>query len=248
LPLDRQSIEKRDFPIARRGYDPAAVDAHLRALAVEVDELRRTLSEGRGESLAATAGSQVASILQAAETTAAEIERQASTEAHAVREQANAEALHTREQAIGQARAHVQSVSQATAKLLGRVQSMDGEMSSLVDRVRSSADRLSGELASVESNVGALYDTAARQTPPPPPPLASVEPEPSLEFIDERPEMEEPAEQVTDSGDLDGARLVALNMALNGESREDTDSFLMQNFQLSDRQQLLDEVYAAIEG
>ncbi len=245
MPLDRQSIEKRDFPIARRGYDPAAVDAHLRALAVEVEELRRTLSEGRGESLAATAGSQVASILQAAETTAAEIERQASTEAHAVREQANAEALHTREQAIGQARAHVQSVSQATAKLLGRVQSMDGEMSSLVDRVRSSADRLSGELASVESNVGALYDTAARQTPPP---LAPVEPEPSLEFIDERPEMEEPAEQVTDSGDLDGARLVALNMALNGESREDTDSFLMQNFQLSDRQQLLDEVYAAIEG
>lgn len=246
MPLDRQSIEKRDFPIARRGYDPAAVDAHLRALAVEVEELRRTLSEGRGESLAATAGSQVASILQAAETTAAEIERQASTEAHAVREQANAEALHTREQAIAQARAHVQSVSQATAKLLGRVQSMDGEMSSLVDRVRSSADRLSGELASVESNVGALYDTAARQTPPPPP--APVEPEPSLEFIDERPEMQEPVEQVTDSGDVDGARLVALNMALNGESREDTDSFLMQNFQLSDRQQLLDEVYAAIEG
>ena len=31
--LDRQSIEKRDFPIGRRGYDPAAVDAHLRALA-----------------------------------------------------------------------------------------------------------------------------------------------------------------------------------------------------------------------
>src|SRR3984957_5357910 len=31
--LDRQGIERRDFPIVRRGYDPASVDAHLRALA-----------------------------------------------------------------------------------------------------------------------------------------------------------------------------------------------------------------------
>ena len=33
MELDRQTIERRDFPIARRGYDPAAVDAHLQALA-----------------------------------------------------------------------------------------------------------------------------------------------------------------------------------------------------------------------
>ena len=57
--LDRQSIERRDFPIARRGYDPAVVDAHLRALAAEVQELRerpvdgardRVAGLGRGES------------------------------------------------------------------------------------------------------------------------------------------------------------------------------------------------------
>ena len=34
--LDRQSIEKKDFPIGRRGYDPDAVDAHLRLLADEI--------------------------------------------------------------------------------------------------------------------------------------------------------------------------------------------------------------------
>ena len=39
--LDRQGIERRDFPIVRRGYDPASVDAHLRALAAEVDDLKR---------------------------------------------------------------------------------------------------------------------------------------------------------------------------------------------------------------
>jgi len=48
--------------------------------------------------------------------------------------------------------------------------------------------------------------------------------------------------------DLDGARLVALNMALSGESREQTDRYLADSFQLSDRATLLDEVYAAVEG
>ncbi|MCW3034244.1 MAG: DivIVA protein, partial [Solirubrobacterales bacterium] len=49
-------------------------------------------------------------------------------------------------------------------------------------------------------------------------------------------------------GDLDGARLVALNMALNGESRSDTERYLAENYQLPDRVKLVDEVYAAIEG
>ena len=52
----------------------------------------------------------------------------------------------------------------------------------------------------------------------------------------------------TDGGDLDSARLVALNMALNGDSREDADRYLAENFQLADRQKLIDEVYAAVEG
>jgi hypothetical protein len=49
-------------------------------------------------------------------------------------------------------------------------------------------------------------------------------------------------------GDLDGARLIALNMALNGESRADTERYLAENFQLPDRLKLIDEVYSAIEG
>jgi hypothetical protein len=51
-----------------------------------------------------------------------------------------------------------------------------------------------------------------------------------------------------DAGDLDGARLIALNMALNGESRADADRYLAENFKLADREKLIDEVYAAIEG
>ncbi|HEX9481708.1 MAG TPA: hypothetical protein VF927_06375, partial [Solirubrobacteraceae bacterium] len=53
---------------------------------------------------------------------------------------------------------------------------------------------------------------------------------------------------VEGGGDVDGARLIALNMALNGESRSDTERYLAENFQLADRGKLVDEVYAAIEG
>jgi len=62
---------------------------------------------------------------------------------------------------------------------------------------------------------------------------------------------EEPAgegEGGGEGGELDSARLVALNMALNGESRASTDRYLAENFELADRQKLIDEVYAAIEA
>jgi len=36
-------------------------------------------------------------------------------------------------------------------------------------------------------------------------------------------------------------------MALNGESREETDRYLAENFDLPDRAALVEEVYAAID-
>ncbi len=52
-----------------------------------------------------------------------------------------------------------------------------------------------------------------------------------------------------DTGDdAEGARLIALNMALNGTPREETDRYLAENFELSARGKLLDEVYASVEG
>jgi hypothetical protein len=50
------------------------------------------------------------------------------------------------------------------------------------------------------------------------------------------------------SADIDGARLIALNMALNGDSREQTERYLAEHFDLPDREKLIAEVYAAIEG
>jgi hypothetical protein len=290
--FDRQAIERRDFPIARRGYEPAAVDAHLRALAGEIEQLERELSDGSGRStLAATAGTQVQSILAAAEATAADLEREAADSARATREEADRDAARTREQAIAQARTHVAAVAQAAAVLLERVSSMDAQVGALVDSVRAGADRLATDLSAVEANMSELYDAAAGQTvtravagessarPSAPVPPAPAHPAPQLagdvpappiptppsgaaapqarHVQTEPPPLSSPeaAEpdvhvdpQAPENGDLDGARLIALNMALNGESREDADRYLAENFQLADRGKLIDEVYAAIEA
>jgi DivIVA domain-containing protein len=269
--FDRQAIERRDFPIGRRGYDPAAVDAHLRALAAEFEELRRASAGGGQHSLASTAASQVQSILNAAETAAADIERQALEAARDTRAEADRDAERTREDAIKQAREHVAAVAQATSVLLERVSSMDGEASALVESLRAGAARLANDLAAVETNMGELYDAAsgrasgpgsnppassnpapaaapAPAAPPPVPAPAAPSEEPKSSGPQPAPASSGSAgETPPENGDLDGARLIALNMALNGESRADAERYLAENFNLIDRQKLIDEVYAAIE-
>jgi hypothetical protein len=276
--IDRQAIERRDFPIARRGYEPAAVDAHLRTLANEIEQLQRELSDGGAApaSLASTAGTQVQSILAAAEATAAELERDALESARETRGEADRDAASTREQAIAQARGHVAFVAQATAALLERVGSMDAEVGALVDSVRAGADRLAADLSAVETNMSELYDAAAGNPAvhavsgdvmrpsipvPPAPQAAAARAKPPLSPPDSTdpnahldPEGPAAADGATapqaaaENGDLDGARLVALNMALNGESREDAERYLAENYELVDRGKLIDEVFAAIEG
>src|ERR1700730_6495763 len=98
MALERQSIEKKDFPIGRRGYDPDAVDTHLAGLADQVDELKRS-SRRRSETLPASASEQVRAIVEAAESTAAEITREAEEDASEIKAEATSEAQSTREQA-----------------------------------------------------------------------------------------------------------------------------------------------------
>jgi DivIVA domain-containing protein len=270
--LDRQAIERKDFPIGRRGYDTAAVDAHLQALAGEFEALQRELSGTAESSLAAAAGSQVQSIIQAAEKAASEIERQALENGRAVREEAERDAERTRQDAIDTARAHVAAVSKVAATLLERVRAMDGEVGALMESLRSGSGRLSGDLGAVESGMADLYDAAAgrsvsgeQESEPPlsPPETAAPDihvdpdsPSPAPATAPAAPPVPEapaPAAAGTSapapaSTDVDGARLVALNMALNGESRADTERYLAENFELPDRDKLVDEVYAAIEG
>ena len=279
MALERESIEKRDFPIGRRGYDPDAVDAHLSFLAEQVDELKRT-SRRRSETLATSASEQVRSIVEAAETSAAEIQRQAEDDAREIRGEASAEAQSTREQATEQAREYVGRVSESTAVMLQRLDAMESELSALVESLRTGSNRLNADLQLLEGNLSELTDAAATRSRfepeepaaprAPAAPEVAAAPEASMvvdevdlyeeQSVDEvEPEIShvEPvapaasaAEPPAAGGDDDteGARLIALNMALNGTPREETGRYLAENFSLANAESLLDEVYASVEG
>ena len=77
-----------------------------------------------------------------------------------------------------------------------------------------------------------------RRSPAPPPPPAAEEAQEAEPDIAATPEI--PAAPATP----EGARLLALKMALDGRPREETAGYLRENFELEDPEALLDEVYA----
>jgi DivIVA domain-containing protein len=266
--LDRQSIEKKDFPVGRRGYDPDAVDAHLSALADEVADLKRS-ARRRTDTLASSASEQVRAIVEAAETSAADIQRAAETEAREIRDEANSEAQATREQAADQAREYVGKVSESTSTMLERLDAMEGELGTMIDSLRTGSNRLTADLKLLETNLADVGDVTTRRPSFEPEAEPALEPEPEPEPEAAAEADTEPVEPVAVGGegdavqsngepelvegagatdDAEGARLIALNMALNGTPREETDRYLSENFQLSDRDGLLDEVYASVDG
>jgi F0F1-type ATP synthase membrane subunit b/b' len=262
LALDRQTIEKRDFPIGRRGYEPVAVDAHLAAIAREVEALKRARSaapaesgSSGGSSLAAVASAQVQAIVEAAESSAAAIEREAQEQAEQSAQDAAREAQRIRDEAIERSQQHVGKVHEATALMLQRVDAMETEINSLVESLRTGANRLNADLSLLSGNMSELYDAAGGPsgTLPAAPIVEDVEIVEEAQLLDEA-QPAAVADAVGDAGangadeDLEGARLIALNMALNGQPREETDKYLAENFDLSDRAALLDEVYATVEG
>jgi DivIVA domain-containing protein len=249
LPLDRQTIEKRDFPVGRRGYDTAAVDAHLRAVADQVESQSQAGPAESPASLATAASDQVRAIVEAAEATAAEIERSAAAAADRTRDDAEADARRTRADAGEQAREHVARVSEATAAMLERIDAMESEIGALGEALRTGAHRLTADLALLEADVRALGGEAApvravagERTQE----IPAAEPTgPIAEVAEPAPEPEVTAEPAAPADD-EGARLIAFNMALNGTPRDETDRYLAENFELPDRARLLDEVYAQV--
>ena len=230
MALDRQDIEKRDFPVGRRGYDPDAVDRHLRRIADEVQALQAELeavSSRKGDSLAAAASDQVGVIVEAAEASAEGIRQKASDEA----------------------REHVARVSEAASALLLRVDALNADVTQLqgsMGELRAVAAG-SGEAAVVEEALDEEL-AAAAATPEPEKEPTVEEKEPTVEEKEPTVEEKEPTvAEPSASGDSEGARLIALNMALNGTPREETDRYLAENFQITNRAALLDEVYASVE-
>jgi DivIVA domain-containing protein len=142
--VDREAIERRDFPVGRRGYDPEAVDAHLRHVADEFETLRgRAPAASPASPLAAGASEQVRLILEAAETSAAEL----------------------RADAGRQASDHVAKVQQAAGGMLSRLDELERELGTLLDALRQSGERLNEGLARLHSQAGDLGEAVAPDEP-----------------------------------------------------------------------------------
>jgi hypothetical protein len=222
--LDRSFIEKRDFPMGRRGYDTVAVDEHLRAVAAEVEALR-TRADAAPPSTAAAASERVGAIIAAAEATAADIERSARDEAARIRAEA----------ASGSS-AEVEAVRAAATHLRERAEELERELAALVARV--------GELAP-----RAPAPPPAPEPEPSPAVAAPVAPEPIriAPVIPVAPEPEAALAATRQAADAENARVVALSMALGGTPRAETERYLAANYGgLPDRDALLDEVYASL--
>jgi DivIVA domain-containing protein len=219
--LDRQSIMRDDFPTNRRGYDPSAVDAHLDRIATEVEDLERRA--------AAPPPAPVAAPLSA----------QAGEQVKAIVEAAERSAQEIRDAAHAEARDHVAGVTAAADRLRERIDQMERDVTQLVIALREGADRLRGDLGELQAGTGALAAAEAPAAEPAAPPAAAAPPEPAAPPAEAAP---------AKNGDAAAARIVALDMALSGSSREDTDQYLADHYDLPDRAALLDEVYAAAGG
>jgi DivIVA domain-containing protein len=208
--MDREAIERRDFPVGRRGYDQAAVDEHLRHVADELETLKAGARRPAPPALSAGASEQVRAILEAAEAGAAELRAEAGREA-------------------GE---HVKRVQEAASGMLARLDQLEGELNSLLDGLRRSGERLADGLAALQASVGEVQpEPAAAELEP-----AAAAPEPTPAAA--TPERAE---------DEAGARIIALNMALGGSSREETAAYLAEHFELADAAALLDDVYAKVD-
>jgi hypothetical protein len=219
--LDRDSIVRRDFPTNRRGYDPAAVEAHLSALAGEVEALQRRASEPA--TLSEHAGEQVRAIVEAAERGAEEIRATASAEA-------------------AQRVAHV---TEAAEHLRARVEQMESDVTHVMSELRDEARRLRDDLEALRVDAARLA-AASAPTASGDGATAAASPE---EAAPSPPDAEPPRDDVSAAnGDTAAARIVALDMALSGTPRDETDRFIAEHYDLRDRAALLDEVYAAAGG
>jgi DivIVA domain-containing protein len=136
--VDRDSIQRRDFPTGRKGYDPAAVDEHLRHVADAFErkaQPRAPLSSGTSE--------QVRVILEAAERSAAELRAKAGEEAGD----------------------HVARVRDAADGLKGRLDDLERELNTLLEALRKSGERLSEGLTELQARVAQTQPAGNAEDP-----------------------------------------------------------------------------------
>jgi hypothetical protein len=194
------------------------------------------MAEREGRSAAQAAAEQVRAIVEAAEQTAASLEAAAREEAERIRAAAEADVAARRE---------------AAERVTERAGELERRLDELVDGVRTAVAALKAELDAVRA-VGA---GESREPADVDPAIAEAEavsaraPEVVEEVDEAAPAVgEDVAEAPPEAAAPEGARVLALKMALDGTPRDETARYLRENFQLDDPEALLDEVYARAGG
>jgi len=237
--LDREDIVRDDFPTVRRGYDPDAVKAHLRAVADALPERSST-------PLAQTAAGRVGEIIEVAERKAAEIEAEARSEAERI----------------------VKAAREEASEQVDRAQGAVNRLVEQADELRSAVGKLGADIAS-QVRSRAVSETEAPEpeiVPEPRPPEPEMRAgSPSTEDLlaqlrggggpTEAASAEANGDQADAGGslaasergaeaDVAAARLVAMKMALEGAPREEIERHLDDNYDLENADELLDDVLA----
>ena len=171
------------------------------------------------QSTAAAAADRVRAVLEAAEQSAAELRAEAGQEI---------------EGQLARAQAVVERLS-------GRADEIEKALQALADSVRDELSALKADLEELRAVKEGIEAAPAEPAPAVPEPEPEPEAEPKTVVHD-------PSPAVTQGEGVEGARVIALNMALNGSTREETARYLSENFQLDDPDALLDEVYARVSG
>ena len=105
-------------------------------------------------------------------------------------------------------------------------------------------DTLIAELQRLRAGLGEYAGAASGVADAQPEAVEVVVEDVPEEVVEEEPEPA-PAPAATPAKQpSEGARLIALNMALSGTPREETARYLRENFDLDDQDALLDDVYA----
>ena len=201
------------------------------------------MSEGSGkQSTAAAAGDRVRAVLEAAEQSAAELRAEAAQEIDAQLERAEAVAARLAERA-NQIERSLQAIADSVRDELSALRADLEELRAVgegVTEARTAAEVAAAEPEPAEPEPAPAAASEAEPEPAEPEP-AEAEPEPDPA---ELAPAASPAAGPPSGDGHEGARVIALNMALNGSPREETARYLDENFELENPEALLDEVYA----
>jgi hypothetical protein len=145
----------------------------------------------------------------------------------------------------------VAHVAEAADALRERIDALERELTGMLGTLRGGADRLRSELDAVAEGTARLAAASDGAAPAEIAPTAlgatvgeAAAAEPADEEVGEEPALAAVEEASERSTDVIGARMVALQWAMEGRTRDETERHLAEHFDLPDRAAVLEVAYA----